>query len=123
MSLTGLFLITWSLSLGYMPSENQAIHTSYLVVEDVFEQQISLDVAVGWFSVYTDIDIRDVKSTVNSYTFAPYRADFTIGAEIKKGPVTIGYMHECIHAIVSPIDNYEGSVDKFYVKIQGTTRF
>ena len=110
MPLTNLILISWYLSIGFIPASSLEIgEDTVLRYNNSFVQTIGINFNIAQtVNLFTEVEIRDTKTY--AIYFDPYRADFIIGMETCYKDFKLGVTHECNHDIVTDIkfNKYNG---------------
>ena len=102
MTFTHFVLISWMLSIGYMPFSDVTLNDETSGYKNAFIQEFYINFnIVDAVNIYTEIDVRELKSS--SVYFAPHRADFIIGAEAYYKILKVGISHECNHDVIHGI--------------------
>jgi hypothetical protein len=116
-------LFAYWLTLGFIPSQQQAIFNSDIRGVEFFNynsctQTVGLDAHNDIFKVWTTLKTYDTAN--DAVSFSPFRVDYAIGLEATKGQFTAGVKHECDHAIYNRKEyNYERTETELYITIRG----
>ena len=125
------FLVfSWALSLGYMPQQVEIYDDpgGRAVLVDrsgCFVQDLGLEV-LAWEHLRAWTNIRTYEEQQSLVSYAPFRADYSIGLDLLAGPVVLGIKHECIHPVVS-YDSFQetgriSAETEVFVRFQGSSR-
>ena len=125
------FLVfSWALSLGYMPQQVEIYDDpgGQEVLVDrsgCFVQDLGLEV-LAWNHLRAWTNIRTYEEAQGLASYAPFRADYSIGLDLLAGPVVLGIRHECDHPVISRTSFYETgkitSETEVFVRFNGSSR-
>ena len=99
MSLFHAIVASWFLSVGLVPYSSATFDAAYVRYDSAFVQTFGVDFDAGLLRIFTTMEVRETKS--RGVYFAPYRADFLIGGELRYRGFFIGLDHECNHDVVT----------------------
>jgi hypothetical protein len=104
MKFFGVCLISWFLTLGYVPLMNDTVRTDRAGIDTAefnTVAEIGLRADIWRFSVHTSWASYQSNIAGTLY-FAPFRADFRVGADFTvTRNILISFNHECDHAVYS----------------------
>lgn len=114
------------LTFGYLPVNTVTIQDNYIppVIYATADNAGSFEQTVGFsatafkvFTVWTEIETFD---KIDSDGFAPFRSDYRIGFNLHRGPVEVGFTHECDHPVIYSMQKqklgYGGNKTEIYAK-------
>lgn len=123
-------LCTAFLTFGYLPVNTVTIQDNYIppVVYATADNPGSFVQVVGFsatafktLTVWTEIETFD---KIDPDGFAPFRSDYRIGLKVNRGPVEIGFTHECDHPVIYSMQKqllgYGGNRTEVYAKFSVT---
>jgi hypothetical protein len=117
--MSDFLVMTWLLSLGFMPASSLETKSSLIQASDCLIQTFGVDFFLAeHIKVYSSVELQETKS--GGIYFDPFRGDFLIGGELYHKNLSIGISHECNHDIVTNLDfhqnnGWEGSFEKAYI--------
>ena len=119
-------VLSWALTVGYMPSNAQSMSRESLFDGGCYEQTIGGSAEIlGHIRLLTDIVTLD-RYVKGEYCFSPFRTTYHIALETYAGPFTVGCRHFCTHAVDGnndgALERYSASATGFYLTVKGTTR-
>lgn len=125
----GVILVSWFLSFGYVPEVTEIVGDS---ITSIAPEYVPTVAEVGLRADYHRLSVYGSVETYqyyfNTLSFAPFRADYKIGAEFRMlDGVTAVVEHECDHAVVSSktghSSNTYGSMEtRMMVRISGSSK-
>lgn len=119
-------IVAWALECAWIPQDLLVIHglgqgSAYHL--GALSQTLELEAtAFDTLHVWTSLETYDY--AVSAVAYAPFQANYYIGADVKLGPVTVGYEHLCRHPVWSygqETYTLSGGYDKVYIRIEGET--
>jgi hypothetical protein len=117
--MSNFFVMTWLLSLGFMPASSLETRGGLIQASDCLIQSFGVDFYLAdHIKVYGSVELQETKS--RGIYFDPFRGDFLIGGALYYKNLSIGISHECNHDIVTNLDfhqhnGWEGSFEKAYI--------
>jgi hypothetical protein len=114
-----LIVMTWLLSLGFMPNTSLAIKGGSIEASNCLVQTLGVGFSFAdHLRIYSTVEIQETK--IHSVYFDPFRADFLIGGSIYYKNLSIGISHECNHDIVTntkphEYNGWEAGFNKAYI--------
>lgn len=124
-------VLSWALTVGYLPVQADYIYSGGKVVEiQAPENTLSTMLefqadAFDCFRAWTSMRSYQEFSYESIY-MSPWRIDFKIGAELYYGPFAFGVWHECDHGINKYMNylgaNYARDTTEIYIAIRGKYR-
>jgi hypothetical protein len=123
-------VLSWFLTLGLVPQNDQMLvqsHDAIYTANPCFEQTAGLSLtALDHARAFFAIKTYEVKS--NSLLFAPFRSDYSIGAEVFSRNIILGIKHECDHPVVSnpgsfASNGYYLGTTEVYLTFHGSMHF
>jgi hypothetical protein len=114
-----LLIMSWMLSLGFVPNSSLAISGKSMNVSESLVQTLGVNFNLASFvSIYSSIEIRETKSA--DVYFDPFRGDYLLGGRLRYKNLSIGASHECNHDIVTNTDfhaynGWEAAFEKAYI--------
>lgn len=117
-------VVGWFFGFTYTPLYALEIQDTFVEHKHTFSQTLGLELRIiDVIRLYTDIEIYDVPLEI--WSWSPYRADFTIGLEVRYKNFTLGARHECNHDVIAdhsgPRNGYQMGITQFYMEIRGST--
>jgi hypothetical protein len=122
-------VLSFALTFGWIPSASDAVEVNYDNRLYEYNNSLYQDIELNGelfktVDIYTSIRIADYY--VSGATFAPFRADFTIGARVKHDfgnmELWAGIEHQCRHKVISPSVSDAGSSTGSYTEITAGIR-
>jgi hypothetical protein len=123
-------VISWFLTLGYVPQMNVNLGNQYQVLNS---EQIATVAEIGvkadyhMFSVYGSMENYQYKQKDN-FGFSPFRIDYTFGCSLAiNSHVKLIFEHECDHSVNSLANNksdssYGSAYTVVKVEFSGSTK-
>lgn len=113
-------LLSLALSCGYMPQNTQMVNQRFYE-QPGFTQTIEMSGLVAeHINVFGSVRTYDIYKS--GLSFAPFRADYTIGAELLWHGFSLGIRHECDHPVIytsNQLLGYASSETEIYVSFRG----
>jgi hypothetical protein len=125
----GVILVSWFLSFGYVPQLTESVEQTTTTLETQYiptVAEIGLRADYHLLSVYGSVETYQYY--FDTLSFAPFRADYKIGAELRIAEgITAVIEHECDHAVVSSrsgkSSNTYGSMNtKMVLRLSGSSK-
>lgn len=123
-------VLSWFLACGLVPAQNETVITMGRRNADITEAwAVSTEIglkaeAFGFLRAWTSIETYELYAT--GLSFAPYRANYKIGASAFWGPIELRITHECDHPVITDeprAAQYFGGETEIALLISGTTIF
>jgi len=126
-------VLSYLLSFGFAPSQNEVMQTPYGYVGTIINDDYKNTVIKLGFTLEL-FDFVRIKDEIQNYqsfarinsnvlpTFYPYRINYIFNAELFYNDFSIGILHECDHPIESGHNfyyKYLSSNTEIYFKIEG----
>jgi hypothetical protein len=114
-----IIVMTWLLSLGLVPNSLLETNGGSIDASNCLIQTLGVDFyLVNRIHIYSTVEIQETKT--HGVYFDPFRGDFLLGGDIRFGNLSIGFLHECNHDIVTYMDfhdysGWEAAFDKAYI--------
>ena len=115
-------ILSLALSCGYMPQNTQMVNLR-IYEQPCFTQTVDISGLVAeHLNVYGSVRTYDIYKS--GLSFSPFRADYTIGAELLWQGFTLGIHHECDHAVLyktgTQARGFEGNETEIYLSFRGS---
>jgi len=114
-------LLSLAISMGYMPQNVQIIDYS-MFEQPCFTQTVEVSGLVAeHLNVYGSVRTYDFNG--HGLSFSPFRADYSIGAELLWRDFSLGVRHECDHPVIYDMGaqqlGYGGNATEIYLSFKG----
>ena len=114
-------LLSFSLFFSYMPQNEQMVNSQFFN-QPCFVQTIDISGLVAeHLNVYGSVRTYDFHN--KDLSFLPFRADYSIGAELLWRGFSLGIKHECDHPVVYDMGaqqlGYGGNETEIYLSFKG----
>ncbi len=117
-------LLSLMLGVSWVP-QNQQYLNGNVISNSCFKQDIQIEALVAdVLNVYSTTTIWDYARSAVSFT--PFRADFTIGAELRWKWFSLGVSHLCAHPVIYNVEGqplgYGANTTELYLRFRSTWR-
>ena len=132
-------VVSWFLTLGYVPEMHDQIGSSdpvvYQSASEIMHQATTAKIGLSFetqdarFKIYTDM--QSFQYALSPVRFSPFRLDFSIGAQLNitdpsdTMALHLNIDHECVHPVASHNKleyNYAGGIIVLSLTIKGSSR-
>jgi hypothetical protein len=127
-------VISWFLTLGYVPTMNESVEDSVIRLDDsriatVAQIGIAVSTEDELFSIHTNLEnFQYVPDGSNKLYFSPFRIDYSIGLEVKPNDnIRFNVDHECDHPVTTSMSGraeyrYNSAKTSISVTVSGKSR-